>query len=1790
MNLVLFALTALILLYGAWAKENCPRDCSGHGKCAIEVNATTGRHGHYCACYDAYDVLPDCSAKKCNYGLSWASKATAANTAHVSMECANQGMCDRNSGICKCFPGFEGNACDRLACECGEHGTCMTLSQQHDRYLIGSTEGAYSTWDADQTTSCVCDYGFMGPGCNMRMCPKGDDPMSTFTGYKSIKITTSASDGKLAGKFKFTFNGEYMVFDADATYFTSALCKQALEGMPNFGTVSCTRGTVDANSGAEYVIRFKTWPAYPHENTVYSNDGNPAINLFGCEDYSITGGTDAACALADVDASTVKPEYTTCSNRGVCDFATGQCSCFESFYGSSCNAYTYAVREISSALPYDVMGVQTIEPGYDGNLLRLKSAVIGECDRTGSCSDSDFKFVRVTNTSTDAVTEMDGEGNIDMFIGDFNLDKGGLTINSKGLVVSGGLSIMQQGLVIAAGIGVTINTGGLLLEGVGKSITLDGVGGVKAIHGGVAVTGGVSLNSGDLDISGGLMVTQGGMTVEDGININGVGLSVEQSGMKIPLGLTVFSRGVYVYNKISLPYDGFSVNGLGEINGGLVLEEDGVDVRTEGVLVSHSTGLNLPNKLTVSNGITIEDVGLYLFGGMSIQDTGLVITAGMEMVDVGLSVEGGGLRITGGLSVLTDSVSSDMIVQAGVTVKNGGVSISATGLTVETEGLKVTKDGLSIEVEGLVVTGGLSMDWFRPYDLVDFGKIGGIDIEDGATIHDGGLWVLGKGLTISADGLMHEGDSPCVSDVGMKVTGGVTINAGGLTVTGGGISITGGLKVTDSGVSVMDAGLKLEGGLTITGDPDYSLLITGGLTSANALWTAETIDIEADGLTIVDGLTVHNAGVSVDLDGLTITAGGLRIEDIGVESDGNLAVKLGGLTVFTDGLEITAGSISIFEAGLVVSGGLTVNNGGLSVTDFIVSYGTMSVMDGGMTVETDGVVLSGHYRAPREVLANVNGITLADIGLWIATGGVTIGHQGLHTVKGICIHTGGLLIKEVPPETSLRYTHNEGLTISTGGLSITAGGLNIGSSGLTGKKRDGLQITGGVSLETSNLVITAGGLSVHDAGLNVQDGLTINTGGLLDMHNMCIVDVGLAVTGGMTIREDGLMMPATSTGVEVKADGMKVIDGLRSAGVKVTGGLTIPKDGLKVIDGVRIGTLGLRLDGQIRKPKGNGLTLTAGGLRVSSGDVTLASPGNFKLLANNKLTIAEGNDFEINHGLTISTGGIIPGGVAVAGGMAIADLLGVTGTFDLTGGLSVRSGGLSVLAGGISLTADDLDVGDDLMVTAGDVDVDGLMLVNDGVTIQNSGVVVSLGGMTVNNHILVPAAGIQVTGDGLTVNHDGIKVTGGATITGVGVTVTGGFSIASEGLSVLAGGLTVQDGLWLANALAITDGLTATGGIYAATGQGVTVHKGTSGGLQVDTSMFVSGDVKTALGVTITANGLRVTGTSAATDDTVVEITSDLHSSHTLYVARNGVVPNDVTVASGLSVSTGIVVTGGIESDGAGGTNVPMAGMTVFDLGTKVTGGVSIHQVGLDIPQAGLTIASSLWVMDDGLHVTGGFTAYDDGMTITEGGLNVLGGMSVDGGMTIVGSVTTNILRFAADVTVSTVGIKAGGEVCVLTNGMKVETDDMHVEGGVTVVDTGVTIDKGIHVVRKSLYVHDTGLTVAANGVQIGQGGLQFNDGLTVQLGGMRIGAANSPLVNHHLYMHGKLDVQGGEGMSINAGGMRIYGRLTVRDTGLDSTGLLKIGNSLKTVGGGTRPGCAHPGGRHQALEQRRCG
>lgn len=166
----------------------CDNDCSGHGTCL---------QNGVCACYDNWGMgmgldSGDCSQRICPFEFAWVDTPDKLGNHHKYAECSNRGICDRDTGECECFPGYEGKGCARTSCpnDCSGHGRCKYIEdlpfqvtpQQFDvRSFFPSKAHTfgdeYKNWDASKTRGCVCDPEWGDVDCSKRMCQHGNDIM-----------------------------------------------------------------------------------------------------------------------------------------------------------------------------------------------------------------------------------------------------------------------------------------------------------------------------------------------------------------------------------------------------------------------------------------------------------------------------------------------------------------------------------------------------------------------------------------------------------------------------------------------------------------------------------------------------------------------------------------------------------------------------------------------------------------------------------------------------------------------------------------------------------------------------------------------------------------------------------------------------------------------------------------------------------------------------------------------------------------------------------------------------------------------------------------------------------------------------------------------------------------------------------------------------------------------------------------------------------------------------------------------------------------------------------------------------------------------------------------------------------------------------------------------------------------------------------------------------------------------------------------------------------------------------
>jgi hypothetical protein len=232
------------VLYTQPIGDNCRSKsyCNGNGVCDFCSDR--------CKCFDGFgsasdklsavsdDFLPDCSSRACPSAPAlWTNTLDFASVgSHRLMECSNTGICNRATGTCACFAGYEGGACEKMKCPgspvCSGRGVCktMTLLAMDVQALplshaaitaYDQADGLFNTnprsvnvtrrpgtapRDGNFGRACVCDSSwpvglgvnqtqqaeFFGPACEFRRCPTGDNPE---TAVNELNCTGKALTG-----------------------------------------------------------------------------------------------------------------------------------------------------------------------------------------------------------------------------------------------------------------------------------------------------------------------------------------------------------------------------------------------------------------------------------------------------------------------------------------------------------------------------------------------------------------------------------------------------------------------------------------------------------------------------------------------------------------------------------------------------------------------------------------------------------------------------------------------------------------------------------------------------------------------------------------------------------------------------------------------------------------------------------------------------------------------------------------------------------------------------------------------------------------------------------------------------------------------------------------------------------------------------------------------------------------------------------------------------------------------------------------------------------------------------------------------------------------------------------------------------------------------------------------------------------------------------------------------------------------------------------------------------------
>eukprot|EP00981_Chlorochromonas_danica_P002081 scaffold423_cov185-Ochromonas_danica.AAC.5 len=373
--------------------------CSGHGVCDPQT--------FRCYCQFPY-TSGDCSQMSCPLGRSWFSYPTADEESHLQYTvCADMGLCDGTTGQCRCREGFYGEACEYMKCPsgnniqtdvnniytnnnnfCSGHGRCMTMAElalwstfngDATDFTYGTEANNINTWDADRIHGCLCDEGYSGYDCSLRLCPIGDDP-GTYDDHSEVQLIQCIATG---GNLTFSFRQDttvvlpynitapqlqaalsalpsitnlsvYFIYDGKPPKGVLNYVKPVLTppaGMPNWAqfvggdrnltelvynnSAIIQNSTLCHSAGSQVAILLFTHthgdlPAVQVDNSLLQDSINSNGEL-GSGTVNIFQDGASVLGLQSVRGTT---ETDICNNRGLCNYQTGQCQCFPTWTSS----------------------------------------------------------------------------------------------------------------------------------------------------------------------------------------------------------------------------------------------------------------------------------------------------------------------------------------------------------------------------------------------------------------------------------------------------------------------------------------------------------------------------------------------------------------------------------------------------------------------------------------------------------------------------------------------------------------------------------------------------------------------------------------------------------------------------------------------------------------------------------------------------------------------------------------------------------------------------------------------------------------------------------------------------------------------------------------------------------------------------------------------------------------------------------------------------------------------------------------------------------------------------------------------------------------------------------------------------------------------------------------------------------------------------------------------------------------------------------------------------------------
>lgn len=849
-------------------------------------------------------------------------------------------------------------------------------------------------------------------------------------------------------------------------------------------------------------------------------------------------------------------------------------------------------------------------------------------------------------------------------------------------------------------------------------------------------------------------------TISMGTNVNITWATDNELTMIADKSIRIFSTAASITNTSSTTGPIPVINLQANVAGGATGSSEGI--LNQGTITTVGRSIRLVGRGATG---TSQSYGIQMNSGDILTQSGSITLSGTGGGDgTGTGTGTSGILITFGSVTSTGASAGDVILRGvgGNSSLNSGVSLSSTN-AVTTNGANIFIIGKGSTAAGIASTIGITLN--QGVLSTNTGNIGisgyggrggaqnglGVSIINGASVltDTGNISIEGRGATLGSSGINPGVFIGGSSTTSVSTTSG-TINIDGI---GGSVgSMNNGVEISSRGV-VSSTGSSPVGKITINGMGGVSFFSHGVLVSNNGRVTSVGGDIGISGTATSTSSGIYGVGLTGT--GVVQTTGGKIGITGAVAGSGNANYGI----LLQRPIQTTRGVVSLSGTG----GG----NGSGSQ-----NFGVF--IDGGSIGSTGSL-------AGAIALVGVGGSgTSSGMGVaFDSTGSITTKDANVSIIgKG----------STAPTATSL----NVGVYFVNGSFISTESGT-IGISGFGGKG----SVSGmgyGVYLASGSYIESTGTSSPGSIMITGIGGTGANNNcGVYILSNQSLVS---SESGAINISgEGGAGSGASNVGVTVDTSAKVISKGSTGASISIIGkgGSGTNSNFGVLVNAVdsNIGSTGANINitatGNGGTDTNYGLSLNVGSVDSVSGNIVIRAKGGSGSTGNSNqgVNITGGSinnvtgstsitgmggvfSKSLNHGISISSSGVIDGG---AGILAVEGIAGGTG--DTNRGISIESGGkITTTAGsGVSVLIDGM----------GGPGIDG----NEGIHIEGAGSEISTTDAMLS--ITGTGGGVGVTGTGVYVGDQGRIVTKGSGSLVINATAGAGTSV---GVLIGPGGTT----------------------------------------------------------------------------------------------------------------------------------------------------------------------------------------------------------------------------------------------------------------------------------------------------------------------------------------------------------------------------------------------------------------